>query len=53
VALRREQWSSWGVITIRNEPWGRKAKLITDIRSTALRKEEMAVHLWALRDEQP
>jgi hypothetical protein len=27
------------------EQWGRKARLITDVTSTALKKEEMVVHL--------
>jgi hypothetical protein len=35
--------SSWGVITVRTEPRGRKVRLITDVASIALRKEEMAV----------
>jgi hypothetical protein len=30
---------------MRAEPQGRKAGLITDVTSTALGKEEMAVHL--------
>jgi hypothetical protein len=34
------------------EPWGRRVRPITDITSTALRKEEMAVRLLAIRDEQ-
>jgi hypothetical protein len=33
------------------EPQGRKARLITDVTNTALGKEEMAVHLQAIRDE--
>jgi hypothetical protein len=37
--------SSWRVITMRTEPWGRKARSITDITSTALKKEEMSVYL--------
>jgi hypothetical protein len=35
--------SSWRVIITRNEPRGRKARPITDVASTALGKEEMAV----------
>jgi hypothetical protein len=41
VALRREQRSKWRVITTRTEPWGRKARPIIDVTSTALGKEEM------------
>jgi hypothetical protein len=37
--------SNWTVITVRTEPWGRKARPITDATSTAFGKEEMAVHL--------
>jgi hypothetical protein len=37
--------SSWRVITVRTEPQGRKVRPITDVTSTALRKEEMAVCL--------
>jgi hypothetical protein len=33
------------VITVRTEPQGRKARLITDITSTALGEEEMVVYL--------
>jgi hypothetical protein len=29
---------------MRNEPWGRKARQITDVTSTAIGKEEMAVN---------
>jgi hypothetical protein len=43
--------SSWRVITMRTEPWGRKARLITDITSIALGKEEMDVCLYAIWDE--
>jgi hypothetical protein len=32
-------WSSWGVISMRTEPQGRKARPITDVTSTALGKE--------------
>jgi hypothetical protein len=31
------------VITVRSEPWGMKARPITDVTSTPLRKEEIAV----------
>jgi hypothetical protein len=34
-----------------NGATGRKVRPITDITSTALEKEEMAVHLQALQDE--
>jgi hypothetical protein len=34
-----------GTITVRTKPRGRKARLITDVTSTALKKEEMVVHL--------
>jgi hypothetical protein len=37
--------SSWRVITVRSEPRERKARLITYITSTVLRKQEKAVHL--------
>jgi hypothetical protein len=37
--------SSWSVITVRTEPWERKASLIIDVTSTDFGKEEMAVHL--------
>jgi hypothetical protein len=37
--------SSCRIISVRNDPRERKARLITDITSTALRKEEMTVHL--------
>jgi hypothetical protein len=29
----------------RNEPWGKQTRLITDVTSTALGKEEMAISL--------
>jgi hypothetical protein len=38
--------SIWRVITVTNEPWGRKARPITDITSIALEKEQMMVRLW-------
>jgi hypothetical protein len=37
--------SSWGVINVRTEPQGSKARPITDATSTALGTEEMAVGL--------
>jgi hypothetical protein len=30
---------------VKTEPWGRKERLITEVTSIGLRKEEMAVHL--------
>jgi hypothetical protein len=36
--------SSWRVITVRTKPRGRKVRPITDVTSTTLGKEEMAVH---------
>jgi hypothetical protein len=36
---------------MRTEPRGRKAKLITDVTSTALGKEEMVVCLLAIWDK--
>jgi hypothetical protein len=42
-----------GELTLRSEPRGRKARPITDIKSTVLRKEEMVVRLWTIREEQP
>jgi hypothetical protein len=33
---------------VRSKPWGRKARLITNVTGTALGKEEMAVRLIAL-----
>jgi hypothetical protein len=35
----REQQEQLKVIALRTEPRGRKVRLITDVRSTALRKE--------------
>jgi hypothetical protein len=32
--------SSWGVISMRSEPWGVKAKQITDFKNRAIRKEK-------------
>jgi hypothetical protein len=46
-ALRREQREQLESITMRIEPRGRKARLITDVTSTALGKE-MAVRLYKL-----
>jgi hypothetical protein len=40
-----EQQGSWSVITVMNEPQERKAKLITEVATTTLGKEEMAVCL--------
>jgi hypothetical protein len=37
--------SSWIVISVRTKPRGRKVRPITDITSTAVRKEEMVVCL--------
>jgi hypothetical protein len=34
--------NSWRIITVRNEPWGREARPIIEVTSTALGKEEMA-----------
>jgi hypothetical protein len=45
VALRREQWNSLRVISVEAEPRGRKERLITDVISMALGREEMAVCL--------
>jgi hypothetical protein len=39
--------------TLHTDPQERKVRPITDITSTALRKEEMAVRLWAVRNEHP
>jgi hypothetical protein len=41
----KEQREQMGVITVRTEPQGGKEMMITDITSTALGKEEMAVSL--------
>jgi hypothetical protein len=41
-ALKREYQGRWRVITVRT---------VTDGKSTALGKEEMAVHLWPIWDE--
>jgi hypothetical protein len=35
------------------EPWGRKKRPITDVISTAVGKEETAVRLQTIRDEEP
>jgi hypothetical protein len=32
---------SWRVITIKTDPWGRKARLITAVKSTVHRKEKV------------
>jgi hypothetical protein len=53
MALRREQQSSWRVITAKNRATGRKVRRSTDITSAALRKEEMAVCLYAIKEERP
>jgi hypothetical protein len=45
--------SSWRVITMRNEPRGRKARLNTDIKSTAFGKEEIVVCLHTIQDKWP
>jgi hypothetical protein len=45
--------SSWRVTTVRTKPQGRKVRTITDVTSTAPRKEEMAVHIYAIQDEHP
>jgi hypothetical protein len=37
--------SSWRVISVRTEPWGRKVRPFIDITSMALRKEEMVLYL--------
>jgi hypothetical protein len=37
--------SSWRVITVRTKTRGRKVRPITDVTSTALRKEKMVVCL--------
>jgi hypothetical protein len=34
-----------GTIAVRTRPQGRKVRAITDVASTALRKEEMVKHL--------
>jgi hypothetical protein len=44
VALRREQQEQLGIIT-KIWPWGGKARLNTDVITTALGKEEVAVNL--------
>jgi hypothetical protein len=36
---------------MRMEPWGRKARTIMAVKSTAIREEEMVVCLQAIRDE--
>jgi hypothetical protein len=41
--------SCWGVITVEVEPWGRMMRLTTNITSTALGIEEMAVCLRRLQ----
>lgn len=43
-AALRNRRSSWRVITLRTKSQGRKARPITDVISTGLRKEEMAIH---------
>jgi hypothetical protein len=44
-ALMRDMHYSWRVITLRNEPRGRKGRPITDVPNTDLGKEEMALCL--------
>jgi hypothetical protein len=42
----RDEWSQGGSSwKVRSEPRGRKVRTITDVTSTALRKEEMAIRL--------
>jgi hypothetical protein len=45
VALRREQREQLGVIAVRTEPRARMARLITEVTSTALGKEEIMPRL--------
>jgi hypothetical protein len=47
----RDKRSSWRVITMRTEPQVRKARPMSDVTSTALGKEDMAVRLYAIQDE--
>jgi hypothetical protein len=42
-----------GAVGAKSQAMGRKVRLITDVASTALRREEMAVCLEAIWDEQP
>jgi hypothetical protein len=39
VALRVSSGSSWRVIIMRTESWGRKASMMTDITNTAVGKK--------------
>jgi hypothetical protein len=52
-SIRVRSGSSWRVITMRNKPWGRKARPNKDVTSIALGKEEMVVCQQDIQDEQP